>query len=104
MAHEVHLHDSFDDDLDRLPPIARKQVLDIVTKLGENKFFEPDEETFVFERDDDKGISICQHINDWGNWQLLWYYRYVASLPSTVDYIEVRLVQQSMQRLQPNKA
>lgn len=103
MAHEVHLHDSYTNNLNRLDDSAREQVQDIVAALGRDKFFQPDEENYVFERDDHEGMAICQHLNGWGDWQLLWYYKYVPTLPSTIDYIEVRLIQQPMRDLRPKE-
>jgi len=101
MAHHVKWHNCFVKNIDHFDTRVRKQILAIVHELEQDKFFKPDDDNFVFERDEREGICICQHINDWGDWQLVWYYEYLPRLSSTIDSVVVMLVRQPMQRLTP---
>src|ERR1700733_4274349 len=99
MAHSVQLHASFEKNIDRLDLRVQDGIGSIVKSLESDVYFEPDEENYLFDRDLSEGVCSCRHINDWGDWQITWFYEYSGDLPTAVESIIVMLVQQPLQVL-----
>ena|SRR6266576_6713224 len=101
MSHLNVLHDSFAKNIRHLDQRAQDEIGSIVRSLEGDAFFEPDENNYLFQRDEKEGICTCQHLNDWGDWQLSWFYEYFRQFQSMVEYVIVMLAQQPFQSLQP---
>ena len=100
MAHFVVLHDSFE-EIGHLKQSVQDEIGRIIASLEGDEFFEPSDKDYLFERDPQAGICVCQHISNWSDWQLTWFYEYSPHLPSTVESVVVMLVRQPLLPIQP---
>jgi len=109
MAHIVILHKSFEKNLGSLDVRAQDSIGLVVKALEGDAFFEPDPNTYVFDRGEDehgRPICICQHISEWGGWQIVWFYEYSQPSPyfsQEVESVVVMLVEQQFQPIPPRK-
>ena len=109
MAHTVILRESFEKSIDSLDVRVQDSIGIVIKALEDNALFEPDAETYLFERGEDEHgrvTCVCQHIRDWGDWQIVWFYKYSQPSPyfsPEIIAVVVMLVQQPPKPITPKK-
>jgi hypothetical protein len=102
MGHTVELHRSVRDNIDKLSPAARQEIMLIVKALEGDRSYCPTGPAYadyIIEQDLN-GLRACSHVGIWGYWQLIWYSE--ASWSNNhVARVVVRLDEIDIQPLKP---
>ena len=89
----MELDDSFE-HLGSLDSTIRDQIGVIWAGLEADPYYIPPEAEYSIERRGDD-YTVCQHINGWLGWSLVWFWEYSDVQPSTPEYVVLMLEHQA---------
>lgn len=94
---QVELDDSFVKNIANLSNKARHQIGAIIKNLESDEYYQPHDDHIICSRNEIDNACACQHLSEWGDWKLVWYYEYSATYTSTVETVVIMLVEEPLQ-------